>query len=111
LIYKDGKTVYRENFGYADLDAQKPMEDNTIFRIFSMTKPITAVALMTLYDEGKFELDDKVADYIPEFAETQVYNPETKSLEPQQNELTIRHLLTHTSGIPYGWDQNAYVDS
>ena len=48
-----------------------------------MTKPITAAALMMLYDEGKFQLDDKVSDYIPEFAETQVYNPETKSLEPQ----------------------------
>ncbi|SHI85094.1 CubicO group peptidase, beta-lactamase class C family [Tangfeifania diversioriginum] len=111
LIYKDGETVYRENFGFADLEAQKPMEDNTIFRIFSMTKPITAVALMTLYDEGKFKLDDKVSTYIPEFAATKVYNSETKTLEPQQEEMTIRHLLTHTSGIPYGWDQNAYVDS
>ena len=111
LIYKDGETVYRENFGYADLEAQQPMEDNTIFRIFSMTKPITTVALMTLYDEGKFKLDDKVSAYIPEFAATKVYNSETKTLEPQQEEMTIRHLLTHTSGIPYGWDQNAYVDS
>ncbi|MCA1758259.1 MAG: beta-lactamase family protein, partial [Bacteroidales bacterium] len=91
LIYKDGETVYRENIGYADVN--KPMDDQTIFRIFSMTKPITAVALMTLYDEGKFELDDKVSEFIPEFAETQVYNPGTKSLEPQKNELTIRHLL------------------
>jgi len=111
LIYKDGETVYRENFGYADLEAQQPMEDNTIFRIFSMTKPITTVALMTLYDEGKFKLYDKVSAYIPEFAATKVYNSETKTLEPQQEEMTIRHLLTHTSGIPYGWDQNAYVDS
>lgn len=109
LIYKDGEKVYRENFGKAG--ENQPMEDQTIFRIFSMTKPITAAALMTLYDQGKFGLDDKVAEYIPEFTETQVYNPETQSLEPQQNELTIRHLLTHTSGIPYGWDQNAYVDS
>lgn len=109
LIYKDGETVYRENIGKAC--ENQPMEDQTIFRIFSMTKPITAAALMTLFDQEKFELDDKVAEYIPEFAETQVYNPETKSLESQQNELTIRHLLTHTSGIPYGWDQNAYVDS
>ncbi len=76
-----------------------------------MTKPITAVALMTLYDEGKFQLDDKVSEYIPEFEGAQVYNAETKSLEPQTEELTIRHLLTHTSGIPYGWDPKAYVDS
>lgn len=111
LVYKDGEVAYRRNFGFADLANQKPIEDNTIYRIYSMTKPITAVALMTLYDEGKFQLDDKVSQYIPEFEGAQVYNAETKSLEPQTEELTIRHLLTHTSGIPYGWDQKAYVDS
>lgn len=111
LIYANGETVVRENFGYADIENQKPIQDNTIYRIYSMTKPITAVALMTLFDEGKFQLDDKVSKYIPEFEGAQVYNAETKTLEPQINELTIRHLLTHTSGIPYGWDQKAYVDS
>jgi len=87
------------------------MSDSTIFRIFSMTKPITAVALMTLFDEGKFQLDDKVSKYIPEFSGAMVYNAETKTLEPQIKEMTIRHLLTHTSGLTYGWDQKAYVDS
>jgi CubicO group peptidase (beta-lactamase class C family) len=111
LINVDGETIVRENFGYSNIENQKPIEDNTIYRIFSMTKPITAVALMTLFDEGKFALDDKVSQYIPEFEGAQVYNAETKTLEPQVNELTIRHLLTHTSGIPYGWDQKAYVDS
>lgn len=111
LIVKNGDVVHRENFGYSDMDNQKPIEDKTIYRIFSMTKPITAVALMTLFDEGKFELDDKLSKYIPEFKGAQVYNAETKTLEPQLDELTIRHLLTHTSGIPYGWDQKAYVDS
>jgi CubicO group peptidase (beta-lactamase class C family) len=111
LVYKNGKTVYREKFGYANLNEKKPMGDSTIFRIFSMTKPITAVALMTLFDEGKFQLDDKVSKYIPEFVGTMVYNAETKTLESQIKEMTIRHLLTHTSGLTYGWDQNAYVDS
>ncbi len=111
LIYKDGETVYRENFGYLNLNEKRPMDETAIFRIFSMTKPITAVALMTLFDEGKFTLDDKVSKYIPEFEGAMVYNAETKTLEPQINELTIRHLLTHTGGIPYGWDQKAYVDS
>jgi len=110
LVMKDGKIVHRENFGYANIEEQKPVEENSIFRIFSMTKPITAVALMTLYDEGKFELDHKLSMYIPEFADVMVYNPETESLDPQDNELTIRHLLTHTSGIVYGWGQS-YVDS
>jgi len=111
LVYKNGEIVYRENFGVADLTANEPLEDNTIFRIFSMTKPVTAAALMILYDEGKFELDDKVSKFLPEFEEAEVYNPETKTTEPQNNEMTIRHLLTHTSGIPYGWDQTSYVDS
>jgi CubicO group peptidase (beta-lactamase class C family) len=110
LVMKDGKIVHREQFGFANIEEQKPVEENTIVRIFSMTKPITAVALMSLYDEGKFELDHKLSRYIPEFAEVMVYDPETKSLEPQKDELTIRHLLTHTSGIVYGWGQS-YVDS
>ena len=111
LIYKDGEIIFRENKGFADIENQFPIKDNTIYRIFSMTKPITGVALMTLFDEGKFMLDDKVAKYIPEFEGAKVYNAETKELDDQIEELTIRHLLTHTSGIPYGWDQKAYVDS
>lgn len=111
LIFKDGVIVERKNYGYADMENQKPVTDSTIFRIYSMTKPVTAAALMTLYDEGKFDLDDKVSEYIPEFEGMMVYNAETKTEEPQENEVTIRHLLTHTSGIPYGWDQQAYVDS
>lgn len=111
MVIRNNETALRKNFGYADIQNQKPVEDKTIFRIFSMTKPITAIALMTLYDEGKFKLDDKVADFIPAFAETKVYNAETKSLEPQATPMTIRHLLTHTSGLTYGWDQKSYVDS
>ncbi len=113
LVMKNGKIVQRANFGFADIQNQKSIEDNTIFRIFSMTKPVTAVALMTLYDEGKFQLDDKVSKYIPEFKETKVYTAEGDShtLEDQTEEMSIRHLLTHTSGIPYGWDPNSYVDS
>jgi len=110
LVMKDGKIVHREEYGFANIEEQQPFEENSIVRIFSMTKPVTAVALMTLFDEGKFQLDDKVSTYIPEFEDVMVYNPETKSLDPQENELTIRHLLTHTSGIVYGWGQS-YVDS
>lgn len=111
LIYKNGATVYREEFGYISLNEKKLMDEGAIFRIFSMTKPVTAVALMTLFDEGKFKLNDKVSKYIPEFEGSMVYNSETKTLEPQKVQMTIRHLLTHTSGITYGWDQKAYVDS
>ena len=110
LVMKDGKIIHRENYGFSNIEKEQPVEENSIFRIFSMTKPITAVALMTLYEEDKFELDHKLSMYIPEFADVMVYNPETESLDPQENELTIRHLLTHTSGIVYGWGQS-YVDS
>ena len=65
LVMKDNKIVQKEFFGYTNLTDRKPIQENTIVRIFSMTKPITAVALMTLYDEGKFKLDDKVSKYIP----------------------------------------------
>lgn len=113
MVIKNGKTIQRANYGYADIENNKPIEDNTISRIFSMTKPITAVALMTLYDEGKFQLDDKISKYIPEFEHTKVYTEsgDSFSLEAQNNEITIRHLLTHTSGISYGWDGDSYVDS
>ena len=114
LVMKDGHVVHQEQYGFADIEKQLAVEENTIFRIFSMTKPVTAVALMTLFDQGKFQLDDPVAMYIPEFEGAMVYTPDEEggfTLEPQENELSIRHLLTHTSGIPYGWDQKAYVDS
>ena len=112
LVIKDGKVVQRANFGFADIKTKSPIESNTIFRIFSMTKPITAVALMTLYDEGKFNLDDDISKYIPEFKDTKVYQKNRNSFElvPQDNEMTIRHLLTHTSGLSYGWSKS-YVDS
>jgi len=73
MVIKNGVIVQREKFGYADLENLEPIEENTIFCIFSMTKPVTAVALMTLYDEGKFELDDKISKYIPEFKGVMVY--------------------------------------
>lgn len=113
LIMKEGKIAQKRFFGSANLKNQKPMEENTIVRIFSMTKPITAVALMTLYDEGKFKLDDKVSKFIPEFDGLKVYTPNEngQTFEAQINEMTVRHLLTHTSGISYGWNQKSYVDS
>lgn len=110
---KEGVRVQDERFGYADVEEGKALGDDAIYRIFSMSKPITAVALMTLYEDGLFTLDDRVADYIPEFSETMVYTPEGSgfTLEPQENEMTIRHLLTHTSGLTYGWQPGSYVDS
>ena len=111
-IIKDSKVVYNDEYGLIDIASNKPIQENSLYRIFSMTKPITAVALMTLYDQGKLDLDDKVSKFIPEFSQTTVYKQADgkHSTEPQKNEMTIRHLLTHTSGIPYGWEQS-YTDS
>ncbi|MFZ5942232.1 MAG: serine hydrolase domain-containing protein [Bacteroidota bacterium] len=109
MILADGKVIDRHNYGYADMIAQKPIADNNIYRIYSMTKPLVTAGLMILYDEGKFQLDDPVSKYIPAFANTQVYTPE--GLVPQEHPMTIVNLLTHTSGLTYGWDQHSYVDS
>jgi len=113
VLIKNGVEVKREEYGYADMENQTPTSENTIYRIFSMTKPVTAAALMTLYDEGKFELDDRVSEYIPAFTGTEVYTPTEDGfeLQPQVDEMTIRNLLTHTSGIVYGWAPDSYVDS
>ncbi|MGM0666905.1 MAG: serine hydrolase domain-containing protein [Bacteroidota bacterium] len=110
---KNDIIVHDGQFGYADIENEIPIKDNTIYRIFSMSKPVTSVALMTLYEDGKFELDDRLSQYIPEFGETLVYTTTEDgfTFEPQENEITIRHLLTHTSGLTYGWESGSYVDS
>ena len=100
-VVKGGKLIQRADFGFSDLESQRPLPEDAVFRIYSMTKPVVTAGLMTLFDEGKFELDDKVSKYIPAFAQTKVYTPvgDSYELRPQENELTIRHLLTHSSGI------------
>ena len=108
LVIKDGETVHQRTFGLAHLAEERVLEEDAIFRIYSMSKPITAAALMILYDEGKFQLDDPVATYLPEFEETKVWVDGEEVA--QQEAFTIRHLLTHTAGFCYGWDVS-YVDS
>ncbi|HDZ14934.1 MAG TPA: class A beta-lactamase-related serine hydrolase [Pricia sp.] len=103
LIYENGQEVYYNAFGMADREAKKPMDRNTIVQIYSMTKPITGVALMTLYEEGKFDLDDPVSKYAPEFVDMKVYAGEDASgkpiLEDPKREMTIRDLTRHTAGF------------
>lgn len=109
-VFKDGAEVYSQSFGYADRDNAVRVDSNTVFRVFSMTKPVTAVALMTLYDQGKFRLDDPVSKYIPYFSKLKVYDNRKDCLVPTKSAMTIRHLLTHSSGLSYGWT-DSYVDS
>jgi CubicO group peptidase (beta-lactamase class C family) len=105
-IARDGKVVYHKAFGIDDVDSQKPMNKDAIFRIASQTKAITSVAVMMLFEEGKLLLDDPISDYIPEFSNPTVvagFNEKDTSYTtvPAKREITIRDLLTHTSGLDY----------
>ncbi len=105
LVIRDGKIVYYKSVGY-DKDPQTPLKKDAIFRIASQTKAITSVAVMMLYEEGKFLLDDRISQYIPEFRNPQVLDKFNKAdttytTVPAKREITIRDLLTHTSGIGY----------
>src|ERR1700689_2286870 len=116
LIQQHGKPVYREFFGVRDVATKQPMTDDTIFRLFSMSKPITSVVAMQLIEEGKLKLDDPVAKYIPSFANVKVgvekkADDGTKTLElvPVNRPVTILDLMTQTSGITYGFYGNSMV--
>lgn len=103
LIFEKGKEVYFNSFGYADREAKKPMDRNTIVRIFSMTKPVTGVALMTLYEKGAFQLDDPLSKYLPEYADMKVFKGVDSSgnliLEPAKRPITVRDITRHTAGF------------
>jgi CubicO group peptidase (beta-lactamase class C family) len=99
LIYKDGKELYRHNSGLADRERKIPVENDTIFRIYSMTKPITAAALMILYDRGLFELDDKLCKYIKAFENPTVMTKD--GIAPAKNDITVRQTIDMTSGLCY----------
>jgi CubicO group peptidase (beta-lactamase class C family) len=108
LIQQHGKPVYFESFGVRDVATQLPMTADAIFRLYSMSKPITSVVAMMLVEDGKLALDDPVSKYIPAFADLKVgvERPGEKtelSLEPLSRPVTILDLLRHTAGIPYGW--------
>lgn len=107
LIAKDGQIVYHEAKGSADVPSNTEMAKDQIFRIASQSKAITSTAVMMLWEEGRFQLDDPISKYIPEFADPQIltgfrYQDSSYSTRPSPREITIRHLLTHTSGIGYG---------
>jgi CubicO group peptidase (beta-lactamase class C family) len=105
LIAQDGEIQMSETFGYQNVEDQVPMSMDTIFRIFSMTKPVTGTALMILHDEGKFQLSDPVSKYIPELGNAQVAVGTDADgnmiTEPANHEMTIQELMTHTGGIMY----------
>jgi CubicO group peptidase (beta-lactamase class C family) len=116
LIQQHGKPVYHEFFGVRDVATRLPMTDDTIFRLYSMTKPITSVAAMMLVDTGKLKLDDPVAKYIPSFAAVKVgvekkteNGEKVLELVPPSRPITIHDLMTQTSGITYGFYGDSMV--
>lgn len=115
LVARHGKLVYSAAVGMQDRERAVPMSLDTRFRMFSMTKPVTSVAVLMLYEEGKLQLDDPVSRYLPEFAKSQVFVGADQSgkprFEPARRPITIRHLLTHTSGLGYGpgYDQGSPI--
>jgi CubicO group peptidase (beta-lactamase class C family) len=113
LVARHGKIVEFEASGKRDLAANLPMQKDSIFRIYSMSKPITGVAMMLLFEEGKWQLNDPVAKYVPEFAGLKVYGTDARGdvvLNEQAHPMTMRELMSHTAGFTYGFFSHTPVD-
>ena len=102
-VARDGKLVYFEALGRLDIEQQKPMPKDALFRIYSMTREITSTAVLQLYEAGKFELDDPIQKYLPEFSEQRVLmdpnGTDVSQSRARSGNITVAHLLTHTSGL------------
>ena len=101
-----GEVALRHTVGRADVASDRPLGDDAIYRIYSMTKPITSIALMQLYEQGRVLLEDPVSAHIPEFAEMQVFTggtPTAPKVRPAQTAMTVKDVLTHASGLTYGF--------
>jgi CubicO group peptidase (beta-lactamase class C family) len=108
MVARGGKLVHFERYGMMDIEAEKSMQFDTIFRIYSMTKPITSVAFMMLYEEGLVRLHDPVSKFIPEFATIKVYAGDTEI--DLVRDITIHDILTHTAGFTYDFFDSSPVD-
>ena len=102
LVMRNGKVVHYQAHGAKGASDDRPLEKDDLFRIYSMTKPITAVAAMQLYEQGKFQLSDPVAKFVPELKDVKVLNANGQ-LEDQDAPMTMHQLLTHTTGLSYGF--------
>jgi CubicO group peptidase (beta-lactamase class C family) len=113
LVARRGRVAYLSPLGMMDLERGRPMREDTLFRIYSMTKPITSVALMTLYEHGHFRLEDPVHKFIPAWRNLAVYqggNHPVFITSPVQRPMTVRDLFTHTAGLTYGFMERTNVD-
>ncbi len=113
MVARRGQIAHHATYGMADIEAGAPMQNDTIFRIYSMTKPIASVAALMLFEEGRFQLSDPIARYLPSFANVKVLDNTTGSgvryVDPIRPP-SIRDLLTHTAGLSYGFEENVYID-
>jgi CubicO group peptidase (beta-lactamase class C family) len=113
MVSRHGKVVEFDATGKRDIAANAPMQKDSIFRIYSMSKPITGVAMMILFEEGKWQLNDPVAKYIPEFAKLKVYGTDANNnvvMKDQTHPVTMRELMSHSGGFTYGFFSNTAVD-
>jgi len=114
LIARRGKVAYCEGLGHLEIERRRPVTPDAVWRISSMTKPITSVGLMMLYEEGRFQLDDPVHRFIPSWQNLRVFvggNYPTFKTAPVERPMTIRDLLSHTSGLTYGFMERTNVDA
>lgn len=113
LIGRHGETALFDAAGYAELGSTREFNRQTVVRIYSMTKPVTTVAAMMLYEQGHFQLDDPIASYLPEFSDTVVWaggRQDSSATEKQRTPITVRQLMNHTSGLTYDFMQSNAVD-
>jgi CubicO group peptidase (beta-lactamase class C family) len=113
-VVRRDKLVYLQTRGMRDVELARPVEEDTIFRFYSMTKPITTMAAMMLYEEGRFQLDDPVSKYIPALGNLKVFiggDENRYETEATERDITVRDLMTHTSGLTYGWMEASPVDA
>lgn len=107
-ISRQGKIIHTDVIGARGVDDPRPLDEDALFRIYSMTKPVTAVAAMMLYEEGKFHLSDPVSKFVPELKDLKVLKD--GRYVPAESDMTMHHLLTHTAGLSYGFADNNAVD-
>ncbi|MEU6097608.1 serine hydrolase domain-containing protein [Streptomyces sp. NPDC047079] len=113
-VSRHGRTAHLTTYGYRDVKERLPVETDTLWRMYSMTKPVTSVAALILLEEGRFGLDTPVADFLPAFAEPRVYVDGSGAdirTRPAQRPILVRHLLTHTAGLTFGFYHTHPVDA
>ena len=109
LAARHGKIFHFDSWGFQDVAKQTPMEKDSIFRIYSMTKPIVSVALMMLFEQGKFQLTEPISRYLPKFEALTIMHPDG-STEPAEVPITFQHVLTHQAGFSYGFTEDSPVE-